>query len=279
MYQAKAAGRDSLQFFDPQMQKAVQARASLEASLRSAIQRNDFMLHYQAQVQDTNRVTGAEVLVRWRDPRRGLISPAEFIPLAEETGLIIPLGFWILETACNQLAVWAGRSDTSHLTISVNVSARQFQQTDFLEQVLSILERSGANPHRLKLEITESMLAANLEEVVAKMNALKGVGVSLSIDDFGTGFSSLSYLKRLPLDQLKIDQGFVRDILVDPNDEAIAKMVIALASSMGLSVIAEGVETEAQLELLTHLGCTGYQGYLFSRPVPVDEFEVWLRRV
>lgn len=277
MYQAKAAGRNTLRFFDPQMQAVVSVRAALESSLREAVQKKQFILHYQAQVtgqaSGPSVLTGAEALVRWHDPSRGLVSPAEFIPLAEETGLILPLGAWVLETACTQLARWAGRPDMAPLTLAVNVSARQFHQANFVDQVLAVLARTGANPSRLKLELTEGLLVANVEDIIAKMTALKAVGVGFSLDDFGTGYSSLSYLKRLPLDQLKIDQGFVRDILIDPNDAAIAKMVVVLANSLGLAVIAEGVETGAQREFLAGQGCYAYQGYLFGRPMPLEEFE------
>ena len=273
MYQAKAAGRNTLRFFDPEMQAVVTARAALEADLREAVLKGQFLLHYQAQVVGDGRVTGVEVLLRWRHPQRGMVSPAEFIPLAEDTGLILPLGHWVLQTACGQLAAWARRPEMAHLSIAVNVSARQFHHQDFVEQVLAVLAQTGANPHRLKLELTESLLVDDVEGVIAKMTALKMKGVGFSMDDFGTGYSSLSYLKRLPLDQLKIDQGFVRDILTDPNDAAIAKMVVVLAESLGLSVIAEGVEIEAQRDFLARHGCHAYQGYLFSRPLPLAQFE------
>ena len=207
------------------------------------------------------------------------MSPAEFIPLAEETGLILPLGHWVLETACAQLAKWAVQTNTAHLSLAVNVSANQLHQADFVNQVLAVLGSTGANPQRLKLELTESLLVSNVENTIAKMAALKVHGVSFSLDDFGTGYSSLSYLKRLPLDQLKIDQSFVRDILIDPNDAAIAKMVIALAESLGLTVIAEGVEIEAQRDFLALLGCHAYQGYLYSRPLPLEEFDEFVRRI
>jgi EAL domain-containing protein (putative c-di-GMP-specific phosphodiesterase class I) len=277
MYQAKGAGRNTLRFFDPQMQAVVTARVNLESSLRDALAQQQFTLNYQLQVaataNDGDRVTGCEALVRWRHPQRGMVSPAEFIPIAEETGLILPLGQWVLETACRQLTTWSLCPALAHLTVAVNVSARQFRQPQFVEQVLRVLELTGANPARLKLELTESMLVTNIEDVVTKVEALRAVGVGFSLDDFGTGYSSLSYLKRLPLDQLKIDQGFVRDILVDPNDAAISKMVVALAHSLGLSVIAEGVETQAQRDFLASQGCHTYQGYLFARPLPVLEME------
>jgi diguanylate cyclase (GGDEF)-like protein/PAS domain S-box-containing protein len=276
MYQAKACGRNVLCFFDPEMQTVVSARIALEEGLRKAIKQHHILLHYQPQVTKEGRITGVEALVRWKDTRGGMISPAEFIPMAEASGLIFPLGQQVLEIACKQLAVWAYRPKFSHLTIAVNVSARQFNQDGFVEQIQSALELSGANPHRLKLEITESMLVSSIEDVIAKMNALKSIGVGFSLDDFGTGYSSLSYLKRLPLDQLKIDQGFVRDILVDPNDAAIARTVVALANSMSLSVIAEGVETRAQRDMLAALGCHNFQGYLFGCPMAIEALEAYI---
>jgi len=279
MYQAKAAGHNTLRFFDPQMQDAVTARAALEMSLREAVLKNQFILHYQAQVTDQGQITGVEALLRWLDPKRGLVSPAEFIGLAEETGLILPLGQWVLEAACKQLALWAKRPEMAHLTVAVNVSARQFHHKDFVDQVLAVLESTGANPKRLKLELTESLLVSNIEDVIAKMSALKGQGVGFSLDDFGTGYSSLSYLKRLPLDQLKIDISFVRDILTDPSAAAIAKTVIDLAENLGLTVIAEGVEVEGQRDLLARHGCHAYQGYLFSLPLPLAEFEAFAREL
>jgi diguanylate cyclase (GGDEF)-like protein/PAS domain S-box-containing protein len=274
MYQAKSAGRNTLRFFDPALQAAVKARAVMEEALRQAINRGEFLLYYQPQV-DRGSLIGAEALIRWKHPKRGMVLPGEFIPLAEETGLILPLGRWVLETACGQIAAWAGRKETRHFNIAVNVSARQFRQADFVDQVLRVLERTTADPHNLKLELTESMLVDNVEDVIAKMTALKSRGLSFSLDDFGTGYSSLSYLKRLPLDQLKIDQSFVRDVLADLNNGAIAQTIIALSQTMGLSVIAEGVETEEQRDFLARLGCPAFQGFLFSRPVPVEELE-WL---
>jgi len=273
MYQAKAGGRNTLRFFDPDMQAVASARATLESDLREAVLKDQFVLYYQAQVDRNSQPVGAEVLLRWQHPQRGMVSPAAFIPLAEESGLILPLGHWVLETACRQLALWAQNSRLAHLTISVNVSARQFRHPDFVDAVMAVLDHTGARPGQLKLELTESLLVSDVEDIIGKMTALKAVGVGFSLDDFGTGYSSLSYLKRLPLDQLKIDQSFVRDILTEPNDAAIAKMVIALAESMGLSVIAEGVERNEQREFLAHLGCHAYQGYLFGRPLPLADFE------
>lgn len=277
MYQAKSAGRNTMQFFDPDMQAAVTARVALEGEIRSGLKLNQFLLHYQPQVDATGMPTGAEALVRWRHPQRGLVPPAAFIPAAEETGLIIPLGSWVMETACRQLATWALQPHLADLSVAVNVSARQFRQSTFVSEVLAILERTGANPRRLKLELTESLLIDSVEDTVLKMTQLKSRGVGFSLDDFGIGYSSLSYLKRLPLDQLKIDQSFVRDILTDPNDEAIARTIVALGNSLGLAVIAEGVETAEQKSRLAALGCFFYQGYYFSRPVEAEQFGSFVR--
>ena len=272
MYQAKAAGRNGLRFFDPAMQAVVNARAALEVDLRMAIAHQQFELHYQPQVNKQGLVTGAEALLRWPHAARGMVSPASFIPLAEETGHILPLGRWVLETACQQLVAWSQQPLLDNLVLAVNVSPRQFREANFAENVLALLAATGANPQRLKLELTESMLVDNLEDMAAKMAALQAVGIGLSLDDFGTGYSSLSYLKRLPLDQLKIDQSFVRDVLTDPSDAAIARTVVALAHNLGLDVMAEGVETLAQKEFLAQCGCHAYQGYLFSRALPAKQF-------
>ncbi len=278
MYQAKAAGRNTLCFFDPAMQEAVKSRADMEVDLRKAVFEDQLVLYYQAQVDSTGRVIGAEALVRWEHPERGLVSPGEFIPLAEDTGLILPLGHWVLHQACTRLAAWATQPEKAHLTVAVNVSARQFSLPTLVEEVLALIEFTGAPPHRLKLELTESLLLENTEDIIAKMIALKARGVGFSMDDFGTGYSSLSYLKRLPLDQLKIDQSFVQDIMSDSNDAAIARTIVALGQSLGLSVIAEGVETTGQRDLLERSGCHAYQGYLFSRPLPLDAFEDFVAR-
>jgi len=272
MYQAKAGGRNALRFFDPEMQAVVTARATLESDLREAVREGQFCLYYQPQVDSAGNRTGAEALVRWQHPRRGLVPPAEFIPQAEATGLIIPIGHWVLETACAQLVAWETVAGMSDLIVAVNVSARQFRQADFVGQVLAIIDSTGVNPMKLKLELTESLLLDDVEDIITKMTALKAVGIGFSLDDFGTGYSSLSYLKRLPLDQLKIDRSFVRDVLTDANDATIARTIVALAQSMGLAVIAEGVETEAQREFLAANGCTAFQGYLFGRPMPQGEF-------
>ena len=276
MYQAKASGRNSIRFFDPEMQAIVTARAEMEIELREALRQGQFVLHYQPQILGCGRVVGAEVLVRWQHPRRGMVPPAEFIPLCEATGLILPLGLWVLETACAQLAAWARQPQTADLYLAVNVSANQLHQDDFVAQVIGALTRTGARPDRLKLELTESLLVQNVESAISKMIALKAHGVGFSLDDFGTGYSSLAYLKRLPLDQLKIDISFVREIQNNLSDAAIAKMIIALADSMGLKVIAEGVETEDQRKVLASQGCHGYQGYLYSRPLPLAEFGRYL---
>ena len=275
MYQAKAAGRNTLSFFDPGLQAELTHRLTLEAELRDAVQKEEFVVYYQAQVVDDSRLSGVEALVRWNHPQRGIVAPIDFITVAEETGVILPLGRWVLRTACAQLAAWSTRAEMAHLTISVNISASQLRLPLFVDEVLTTLQESGANPKRLKLELTESQLVYDMEDVVAKMVRLKAAGVGFSLDDFGTGYSSLSYLKRLPLNELKIDQGFVRHILNDAIDAAISSMVVTLAKSMGLGVIAEGVETEAQREYLAAHGCNACQGFLFSHPLPLAEFEVF----
>jgi diguanylate cyclase (GGDEF)-like protein/PAS domain S-box-containing protein len=272
MYQAKAAGRNTIRFFDLQMQTVINTRVELEADLRHGLRHQEFCLQYQRQADSNGRTIGAEALVRWHHPRGRLVSPALFIPLAEETGLILQMGQWVLETACKQLVVWAGNLETSHLTVAVNVSARQFRQPAFVEQVLEVIGSTGANPKLLKLELTESLLVANVESTVETMYALKEQGIGFALDDFGTGYSSLSYLKRLPLDQLKIDQSFVRDVLTDPNDAAIARTILGLGQTLGLDVIAEGVETESQRDFLSRYGCQTYQGYLFGHPVSAEQF-------
>ncbi len=273
MYRAKDAGRNTLRFFDPDMQEAINQRARLETEMHDGLRMEQFLLLYQPQVDSTGHVTGAEVLLRWQHPDKGLVSPALFIPMAEETGLILPLGQWALETALFQQARWRDAPRLAHLTLAINVSARQFHQADFVTQVLAILERTGADPARIKLELTESLLLEDVDGVIATMQALKAHGVGFSLDDFGTGYSSLSYLKRLPLDQIKIDQGFVRDVMLDPRDAAIAHTIIALAHMLGLAVIAEGVETTAHYQFLLEHGCRAFQGYLFGRPEPLEAFE------
>lgn len=273
MYQAKQAGRNTLRFFDPAMQTTLEARALLEMQLRQGLAEGQFLLHYQPQVDRAGTLTGVEALLRWQHPERGLVLPGEFIPLAEDTGLILPLGRWVLETACAQLADWARRPETAGLSLAVNVCARQFHQPDFVDLVQGTLARHPFPPGRLKLELTESLLLTHVEDTVATMTALKSVGVSLSLDDFGTGYSSLAYLKRLPLDQIKIDQSFVRDLLNDPSDAAIVRATLAMADSLGLEVIAEGVETKAQWAFLIEHGCGAFQGYLFGRPAPIDRLQ------
>ena len=247
----------------------------MEGDLRKALLENQLLLYYQPQVE-RGRLIGAEALVRWNHPKQGILAPGKFIPMAEETGLILPLGNWVLESACNQIAAWADRNETADVTVSVNISARQLRQPNFVESVLETLHASGANPHRLELELTESMLLDDVEETIAKMKRLKSHGLRFSLDDFGTGYSSLSYLKRLPLDQLKIDRSFIRDLTTDASDRAIAQAIISLSQTMDLNVMAEGVETEEQREFLADLGCHSYQGFLLSRPLPIEEFQLFL---
>lgn len=275
MFEAKKSGRNTLRFFASTLQVAVSARAALEVDLREAIKTNQFVLYYQPQVE-RGRLIGAEVLLRWKHPKHGLLAPGEFIPLAEESGLILPLGDWVLEAACAQLAAWATRKERASIALAVNISARQFRHPDFVDRVLAALKRTGANPLTLKLELTESMLLDNVEDVIAKMTTLKSHGLRFSLDDFGTGYSSMAYLRRLPLDELKIDRSFVRDILADVASGAIAQAILSLGKAMGLRVIAEGVETKEQQDFLVRMGCHSFQGFLFSRPLPLEEFQLWL---
>ena len=277
MYQAKKAGRNTLRFFDPQMQIAITSRITLETELRRALDAQDqLILHYQPQVNAMGQITGAEALVRWQHPRLGMMPSNEFISLAEETGLILPLGQWVLTTACRQLEAWTMSRATAHLTLSVNISAKQFNLQTFTDTVLSSTDRFRIRDGRLKLEITESFLLNNVVEIIAKMKLLQQRGISFSMDDFGTGYSSLQYLKQLPLDQIKIDQSFVRDLASSENDRTIVRTIIAMALSMNLNIIAEGVETQDQRQLLLQLGCASFQGYLYGRPVSIEEFELQL---
>ena len=273
MYQAKSGGRNTLRFFDPQMQEALMARAAMEDELRRVVQYQQLVLYYQPQIDEFDRVLGAEALLRWEHPQRGLVPPADFIPLAEETGLIVPIGRWVLETACQQLREWQHNPATCDLMLAVNVSARQFRQPDFVAVVHVVLESTGANPARLKLELTESVVLDDVADTIEKMKELKKLGVGFSMDDFGTGYSSLSYLRRLPLDQLKIDRSFIRDVETNSGDAVIVQTIIGMANSLGLGVIAEGVENEAQRKFLNRNGCPNFQGYLFSKPVPLSVFE------
>jgi diguanylate cyclase (GGDEF)-like protein/PAS domain S-box-containing protein len=279
MYEAKNSGRNKLRFFDPKMQEAIAQRVYFERELHKAIKQHQFELYYQIQVDSSGMATGAEALIRWQHPERGMISPVNFIPLAEETGLILPIGQWVLDAACAQLQAWQQDALTCDLMLAVNVSARQFLQENFLAQVLLAVEHHSINPSRLKLELTESMLLDNIDDIVTKMNALNAIGIRFSLDDFGTGYSSLQYLKMLPLNQLKIDQSFVRDIASDSSDRAIVCTIITMAHSLDIDVIAEGVETAEQQQFLLDNGCKNYQGYLFSKPLPLAGFESLLRKI
>jgi diguanylate cyclase (GGDEF)-like protein/PAS domain S-box-containing protein len=276
MYQAKATGRNTIRFFDPKIQAVALARAALEIEMRQGLPDKQFVLQYQPQVNADGEVIGVEALVRWQHPGRGMVSPGEFIPVAEETGLILPLGRWVLDTACANLALLGSQPVTASIIMAVNVSALQFRQPDFVPDVLDALKRTGARPDRLKIELTESLLLDGIEDAIEKMGRLKTHGVRFSLDDFGTGYSSLSYLKRLPLDQLKIDQSFVRNVTHDSRDAAIVSTIITLGHTMGMSVIAEGVETAAQRDFLAERGCSAYQGYLFSRPLPWEQLNAFL---
>ena len=273
MYKAKESGRDRLFFFDPQMQESIAAKALIESELRVAIQQQQLVLFYQPQVNIAGQMIGAEVLVRWQHPSKGLISPAEFIPVAESTGLILPLGRWVLEESCRQLSRWSASELFSELTLSVNISAHQFKQASFAEDVLHVMHQLNVPKNRLKLELTESVLLDDIDFAIERMRHLKEQGISFSLDDFGTGYSSLAYIKQLPLDQLKIDHCFIDGLPDDANDAAITRIILSLASELNLCVVAEGVETEAQRQFLIEHRCPGYQGYLFGYPVPIDEFE------
>ena len=278
MYQAKNAGRNTLRFFDSRMQDSINLRAEIETELRRALEKEQFQLHYQIQQNYLGEVIGAEALIRWNHPERGMIPPAQFIPIAEETGLILPIGQWVINTACAQLAAWKKQPHTQELVLAVNVSAKQFHKPGFVDQVGEAIFRHGINPMLLKLELTESLLLEDIDDTVAVMNTLNELGVQLSLDDFGTGYSSLQYLRRLPLNQLKIDQSFVQDIASNNNDATIVRTIIAMAQSMSLGVIAEGVETEEQRRLLLDNQCIHYQGFLLGRPLPAGQFESLLIR-
>ncbi|WNB76640.1 EAL domain-containing protein [Methylomonas koyamae] len=277
LYQAKRNGRNGMQFYDPAMQQALEAKAALESDLRRALEENGFVLYYQPQVDQDGRTIGAEVLIRWLHPQRGLVPPAEFIPLAEETGLIVPIGNWVVETACAQLKLWEGRAGLDDLQLAVNVSAPQFRQADFVAQVRRTLERYGLNPGRLKLELTESLVLDDIDDTIVKMQQLRESGVRFSMDDFGTGYSSLYYLTKLPFDQLKIDRSFVHNLGVTQNDAVIIQTIIGMAENLGIESLAEGVESEEQLGFLNAHGCNLYQGFLFGRPLPLEQFQARLQ--
>ncbi|HEY0064173.1 MAG TPA: EAL domain-containing protein [Telluria sp.] len=267
MYQAKAAGRNTYALFTPDMQARLADRVALETDLRHALSLGHFVLHYQPLAEVDGSMTGVEALVRWNHPTRGMVPPNDFIPPAEESGLILPLGQWVLSTACELLARWAQTPATAHLTMAVNVSAHQLHRPDFVDQVLAVLAATGAPAQRLKLELTESLLVNDVEGTIAKMARLNTIGVRFALDDFGTGYSSLSYLHRLPLSQLKIDKSFVRDALGGQQGAAIAHTILALGKALRLTVLAEGVETPEQHAFIADAGCSEFQGYLYSRPL------------
>jgi EAL domain-containing protein (putative c-di-GMP-specific phosphodiesterase class I) len=280
MYQAKDSGRNMVQFFDPQMQRTVEENSLLESDLRHAIPNQQFELYYQIQLDNNHRPVGAEALIRWNHPLRGIVPPGAFIFFAEGSPLILEIGHWVLDAAFRQIVTWSHNELTRDLVIAINISAQQFKQPDFVAQITSMIQKHGVDPSRVKLELTEGVALSDIDSVVAKMHELREVvGVTLSLDDFGTGYSSLSYLKRLPLDQVKIDRSFVCDITTDTNDALMVKTIIDMAHNFGLNVIAEGVETKEQQAFLAKNGCMTFQGYLFSKPVPIDEFEMLLKRI
>jgi diguanylate cyclase (GGDEF)-like protein len=274
MYQAKAAGRNTLRFFDPSMQAAAEVRSALEQDLSRGLRQNEFVQHYQIQTTSDGSVIGAEALLRWNNSQHRMVSPTQLFQLAEETRLILPIGQWVLETACAQLVKWSRQPEQSKWSMAVNVSALQLSQDDFVASITRVLTKSGANPHLLKLELTETMLANDIAGIIEKMKALKKLGVCFSLDDFGTGFSSLSYLKHLPLEQLKIDQSFVNDLLTDPSDAMICQTIITLGHNLGLNVIAEGVESKAQFDFLAGIGCDAFQGFYFGYPVEASALQL-----
>lgn len=273
MYQAKNAGRNTVRFYDPHTQAALEARSELEHALRLAVEQKQLHLFFQVQVDENNQPVGAEVLLRWIHPVMGMVFPGQFITIAEETGLILPIGQWVMETACKQIKLWEEHPQTRNLQLAVNVSARQFHQPDFVAQVDNLIKQTGIKPSRLKLELTESMVLVDVTDTVAKMHALKQLGVRFSMDDFGTGYSSLSYLSQLPLDQLKVDQSFVRNIGIKSSDAVIVQTIIGMANNLNMESIAEGVETQAQRDFLEQAGCKRYQGYLFGKPEPLEKFK------
>ena len=276
MYQVKARRGNGLCFFDPRMQVAINDRAQLEADLREALAQGQFALHYQPQFTPEGCIVGAEVLLRWQHPERGMVSPAQFIAVAEESDLILHIGQWVLRTACQQLALWQQHPRSSQLQLSVNVSARQFRQPEFVRQVTDILQETGVRSHLLTLELTESLVLDNVDDAIEKMHQLRTKGVRFSVDDFGTGYSSLAYLTRLPLHQLKIDQSFVRNLGARATDDVIVQTIIGMARNLELEVIAEGVETQEQKDFLVRHGCDLYQGYLLGRPMPVEALDAVL---
>jgi diguanylate cyclase (GGDEF)-like protein/PAS domain S-box-containing protein len=271
LYEAKTAGVSTMRFFDPEMQATATARDTLDIDLRLALKERQFLLYYQPQVNHEGRLTGVEALIRWQHPERGLLLPPEFIPFAEEKGLIGLIGEWVLEAACLQLVAWQSEPERAHLRIAMNVSALEFAHPDFVPRMLRVVDRIGIDASKLVLEFTERVMLGSMADTLAKMTLLKSRGIYFSLDDFGIGYSSLAYLQSLPLDELKIDRSFVRHILLNASDAAIACSIIALGNSLGLTVIAEGIETEAQRDFLAAQGCLAYQGYLFGKPVPVGE--------
>jgi diguanylate cyclase (GGDEF)-like protein len=273
LYKAKDAGRNAVRFFDNAMQTALDRRASLEAGLRHALSRDEFLLYVQPQVNTARKLIGAECLLRWQPAGRTMVPPDDFIPLAEQTGLILPIGLWVLDMACAQLRRWSEQRQTRDLYLAINVSACQFRQADFVAQIQAALNKHGADPRRLKLELTESLLLDEVDSVVGKMRALQDIGVRFSLDDFGTGYASLAYLKRYPFEQLKVDRSFIRDVTSDPDDAAIVHAILAMGHALRLNVVAEGVEEDAQHDFLVAHGCCLFQGYLFGRPMTFTQFE------
>jgi diguanylate cyclase (GGDEF)-like protein/PAS domain S-box-containing protein len=278
LYRAKAGGRNTFHFYRPSMQLLADQHLEMEKALHTSLQNNELYLHYQPQVNQNFQIVGAEALLRWQHPKQGFIPPDQFIPLAEETGLILPIGKWVMYQTCAQLAQW--QKDNlcpENFRLAINISAKQFEHASFIDQLTDIVQSTGVNPNLLELELTESVLISNLDNTIAKMELIRDMGIALSIDDFGTGYSSLKYLKRMPINQLKIDKSFIVDLLTDSNDRAITETIIAMASHLQMEIIAEGVEDADVMEQLLALGCNQFQGYYFSRPVAADNYTELLK--
>ena len=271
LYRAKSNGKNTFHFYRPSMQLLADQHLAMERALHTALERNELYLHYQPQVDHNFSIMGTEALIRWQHPEQGFVPPDQFIGLAEETGLIIPIGRWVLEQACTQLAEWQNCGlCPAQFRMAVNISAKQFDHPQFLNVLSEVISNTGVDPNKLELELTESLLVKNMDATITRMDAIRAMGIALSIDDFGTGYSSLKYLKQMPINQLKIDKSFVMDLLTDANDRAITETIIAMASHLQMEIIAEGVEDAAIMDMLIKLGCKHFQGYYFSRPVSAD---------
>jgi len=276
MYRAKEGGKNSIHFFHPAIQEAADSRIQIENELRRALKNEEFELYFQPQIDANNQLIGAEALIRWQHPEIGIVLPGEFIPVAEESGLIIDIGNWVIESACQQLANWSSKK-IDPPQISINISPRQFRQNDFVSNIDQTLSRYNVDPNKLLIELTEGILFNDIDDAVSKMHAIRSLGVRFSLDDFGTGYSSLAYLQKLPLDHIKIDQTFVRALDQNPNNAAIVETIINMGHNLNLKVIAEGVESKGELNVLKRMNCGEFQGYYFYKPLPITQFEALLQ--